>query len=124
MTKKIQTILGSCADSLGKSTGFIKRQRQLSGSTFIKTLVFGWMQKPEASLDELTQSGVLNDVKITPQGLDKRFTKEAAQFSKEVLEAAVEEVVKAPTPVPIELLNRFSAVYLFDTTIINLPSGT
>lgn len=121
VAQKIQTVLGSVADNLGKSTGFIKRQRKFTGSKFIKTLVFGWIQKPEASLDELTQSGVLNDVEITNQGLDKRFTPEAAQFSKSVLEAAVSEIVRAPIPVPIELLNRFSRVYLFDTTIINLP---
>jgi hypothetical protein len=40
----IQTILGPVADSLVQSTKFIKRKRELSGSTFIKTLVFGWMQ--------------------------------------------------------------------------------
>jgi hypothetical protein len=49
----IQTILGPVADALGKSTGFIKRKRKFTGSTFIKTLVFGWMQKPQASLEEL-----------------------------------------------------------------------
>ena len=52
--KTIQTILGSVA--LGQSTGFIKHKRKFTGSTFIKTLVFGWMQKPEASLEELVKS--------------------------------------------------------------------
>ena len=117
--KKIQTILGPVADTLGKATGFIKRK--FSGSTFIKTLVFGWMQKPQATLEELVQSGVLNDIEISAQGLDKRFTPESANFSKAVLEQAIVEVVKAPNAVPIELLNRFSSVTLFDTTIVNLP---
>ena len=76
--KTIQTILGSVAEALGKSTWFIKRK--FTGSTFIKTLVFGWMQKPEASLEELVQSGVLNDIEISSQGLDKRFIPESANL--------------------------------------------
>ena len=36
--KKIQTILGTKADTLGKATDFIKRKRKFTGSTFIKTL--------------------------------------------------------------------------------------
>ena len=117
IAKTIRTILGPIADSLGKTTGFIKRK--FTGSKFIKTIVFGWMQKPEATLEELTQCGLLNNVEISAQGLDKRFTEKAAQFSKEVLEAAVAPVVKAPVQVSIELLNRFTAVWLYDTTIIN-----
>jgi len=119
--KKIQTILGPVADTLGKATGFIKRTRKFTGSTFIKTLTFGWMQKPEATLEELVQSGVLNDIKISAQGLDKRFTPESANFARTILGRAVEEAVKAPNAVPVELLNRFSSVTLFDTTILNLP---
>ncbi|HID99476.1 MAG TPA: IS4 family transposase, partial [Thiotrichaceae bacterium] len=119
--KKIQTILGTKADTLGKATGFIKRTRKFTGSTFIKTLVFGFLQKPEATLEELVQAGVLNEIEISAQGLDKRFTPESANFSRTVLEQAVAEAVRAPNGVPIELLNRFSLVPLFDTTRLNLP---
>jgi len=79
------------------------------------------MQKPEATLEELVQAGVLNDIEISAQGLDKRFTPESANFSRTVLEQAIAEALRAPNAVPIELLNRFSLVPLFDTTILNLP---
>lgn len=79
------------------------------------------MHKPEATLEELVQSGILNNVEISAQGLDKRFTPESAHFAGAVLEQAVAEAVRAPNAVPIELLNRFSSVTLFDTTILNLP---
>jgi hypothetical protein len=55
---------------------------------------------------------VLNEVEISPQGLDKRFTEEAATFLQPVLEEAVNTVVLAPQPVPIQWLNRFTAVWL------------
>jgi hypothetical protein len=108
--KKIQPILGPVADALGKTTGFIKRKVKFTGSTFIKTLVFGWMQKPEATLEELVQAGVLNDIEVSAQGLNKRFTPESANLARAVLEQAVAEAVRAPNAVPIELLNRFSSV--------------
>jgi hypothetical protein len=66
----------------------------------------------------------LNDIEVSTQGLDKRFTPEAANLARAVLEQAVAEAVRSPNAVPIELLNRFSSVTLFDTTILNLPSGT
>lgn len=37
----LQTILNDKATELAKSSGFIVRQRKLTGSGFIKTLLFG-----------------------------------------------------------------------------------
>ncbi len=81
LAKTIQTVLGATADQLAKTTGFIKRQRQLTGAKLVRALTPGFLPKPAATLEELTPSGVLNEVEISPQGLDKRFTEEAATFS-------------------------------------------
>jgi hypothetical protein len=121
LAKKIQTVLGATADQLAKTTGFIKRQRKLTGAKLVRALTLGFLPKPAATLEELTPSGVLNEVEISPQGLDKRFTEEAATFLQPVLEEAVNTVVLAPPPVPIEWLNRFTAVWLLDTTVLRLP---
>jgi len=121
LAKKIQTVLGATADQLAKTTGFIKRQRKLTGAKLVRALTLGFLQKPAATLEELAPSGVLNEVEISPQGLDKRFTEEAATFLQPVLEEAVNTVVLAPPPVPIEWLNRFTAVWLLDTTVLRLP---
>ena len=121
LAKQIQTVLGATADQLAKTTGFIKRQRKLTGAKFVRTLTLGFLQKPAATMEELAQSGVLNEVEMSPQGLDKRFTEEATTFLQQVLEEAVKTVVLAPQPVPIELLNRFAAVWLLDTTVLRLP---
>ena len=105
-------MLGATADQLAKTTGFIKLKRQLTGAKFVRALTLGLLPKPAATLEELTPSGVLNEVEISPQGLDKRFTEEAATFLQPVLEEAVNTVVLAPQPVPIQWLNRFTAVWL------------
>ncbi len=114
-------MLGATADQLAKTTGFIKRQRQLTGAKLVRALTLGFLPKPAATLEELTPSGVLTEVEISPQGLDKRFTEEAATFLQSVLEEAVNTVVLAPPPVPIEWLNRFTTVWLLETTVLRLP---
>jgi len=41
ITDAMQVVLSETADAIARKTGFIKRQRKLSGSNFIQTLVFG-----------------------------------------------------------------------------------
>jgi hypothetical protein len=116
----MRTILTSTADAAGKASGFIKRQVKFTGATFTQTLVFGWLANPQATLEELCQTAALCGVEITPQGLDQRFTAEAAACLKQVLWAAVERVVTAD-PVTIPVLQRFNGVYLDDSSTIILP---
>jgi hypothetical protein len=61
-------VLGATADQLAKTTGFIKLKRQLTGAKFVRALTLGLLPKPAATLEELTPSGVLNEVEISPPG--------------------------------------------------------
>jgi hypothetical protein len=116
----MQKVLGEKADEAGRATDFIQRQTKLSGGTFTQMVVFGWMSNPDATLEELTQTGVAVGVEITPQGLDQRFTEEAAACLKQVLEESVRTVVAAD-PVAIPLLARFNGVFIADSTTVVLP---
>jgi hypothetical protein len=73
-------------------------------------------------LSELAQTATLLGVPVTPQGLDQRFTEAGAACLRQVLEAAVLEVV-AGEPVAIPLLSRFAAVDVHDSTTIPLPKA-
>jgi hypothetical protein len=117
----LQTILNDKATELAKSCGFIVRQRKLTGAGFIKTLFFGWLQNPESSLEGLVRAGFSHDVIISAQGLDKRFTRTAAAFVKSVLEEVLGQVIKASAAVEVEILQRFSHVYVADSSVITLP---
>ena len=44
VAQAIQSIFSKETDQLAKETGFIKRKRKITGSRFIKTLIFSWMQ--------------------------------------------------------------------------------
>lgn len=116
----LQDVLTRKADELGRASGFIQRQKKLSGSTFAQTLVFGWLANPHASMEELSQSAANVGVHVSRQGLDERFTERAAQFMEGLVQAALNCVVRGKR-VATPILSRFSQVYLVDATIINLP---
>jgi hypothetical protein len=120
IAESMQTILNDVANENATKCNFIKRQRKFSGSSFVKTLVFGWLDNPNATLDELTQSAIDLDVDITPQALDQRFTYEASECLKQTMESAVGMLI-ASEAVNIPILERFNGVYIQDSTVITLP---
>lgn len=122
VTKAMQHVLMEVADEAGKKSGFIQRERKLSGSSFVQAMVFGWMGNGEASLSELNQAAASVGVGISTQGLDKRFTAQAAACLKQVLEAAVKEMIGCE-PMNIPVLKRFSSVRLIDSSTVSLPDS-
>ena len=67
------------------------------------------------------RAGFSHDVRISAQGLDKRFTEKAAEFVKRMLEEALGQVIKASAAVDVEILQWFSHVYVADGSLITLP---
>ena len=120
VAQETQMILTTDADRIAEETGFVRRRSKLGGAEFAQTLVLGWLNKPQASLGELTQTAAVGGVSITPQGLDQRFTSQAADFLEHLLADAVERLVVSQ-PVCMPILQRFSAVEIQDSSVIPLP---
>lgn len=121
LPQQLKELMTTEAEVLAKASGFVQRRSKLDGSKFAQSLVWGWLQHPDASLSELTQRAALVGVRISPQGLDERFTPAAATFLQRLLAAAMEKVVTSD-PVAIPLLARFTGVYVQDSTVIALPA--
>jgi hypothetical protein len=121
VSKQLQYILEERADELARETGCIQRERKFSGADVVQTLVFGWQQHPDASLEQLASTAEVRNVPVTDTAVHKRFTPECAQFLHAVLEEMTNEVVQAAHDVPVKLLRRFSAVLLEDSSSIALP---
>jgi hypothetical protein len=115
VAEAMQRVLSTKADIIAIESNFIKRERKLTGSNFVQTLVFGWLSNPESSLEELTQTAATLGVLISPQGLDQRFTPEAASFLHQVLDETVCTVISA-NPAAIPLLQRFNGVHIQDSS--------
>ena len=109
------------ADRAGYEEGFIKRRRNLSGSSFVQTLVMGYWSNPQATTSDLNQAAGAVGVKISRQGIEQRYSPEAAAVLKRVLEASVERMISA-NPINLPILRRFKAVRIMDSSTITLPA--
>ena len=89
----LQELLTTTADEIGRSSGFIRRQRRLRGSSYAQALVFGWMSNPAATMSELAQAAATGGTVISKQGLDKRFSEASARFMGNLGRVAVGQVI-------------------------------
>lgn len=121
LTKKMQTIFGEIADQAGKESGMIQRERKLTGSSFVQTMVLGKLSNPDASFEGLSQTANALGIPITAQGIEQRLDERAANCLKQVLESAVTEMFET-NQVEIPLLKQFNGVYLQDSSAITLPN--
>ncbi len=121
VARSLKRILEERANVLARETGCIERQRKFSGADLLQTLTFGWLSHPDASLETLTRVAATREVQVTDTAVHKRFTQSCAQFLHAVLEEMTSVVVTADLEVPVELLRRFEAVVLEDSSSIALP---
>ncbi len=120
LARTLKELLTTTADRIARETGFVQRVSKMTGSLFSQTLVAGWLSNAEATDEELAQTAMTVGVSITPQGLEARFTRQACEFMRTLLEEAVTHLV-AVQPVNVSLLQRFNGVYIQDSTTITLP---
>ena len=96
----------------------------MTGSGFVKTLLFAWFPKPDASVEAIARAGFTHGVEISAQGIDQRFTEEAGGFLKLVLESAVNQVIVSQTGGKIaEIYSRFTNIYIADCSTVTLPDS-
>jgi hypothetical protein len=111
------------ACKLARETGFIKRERAFDGADFAQSLIFGWLQVPQETLDGLRQVLGRCQVKISASGLCQRFTEQSASFFERLLSRLTQEHLQADAQVKLEVLQRFSAVCIEDSSTVSLPQA-
>ena len=120
LAHSLQSVFTTTAETAARTSGFIQRQRKLTGPAFVQGLVFGWLAHPAATYDQLVQAIARAGACISPQALEQRFTDAAATCLATVLEAASTAVL-CTDAVGASLLTRFSAVWLLDSSTVRLP---
>ena len=119
---KMQTILQTVPDEAAIHTGFMRRKRKLTGSALTQILVFGWLENPEASYQQLAETATMLGITVSRQALEQRLTLEAAKMLKITLEATITEVLGvASDPQVLPLLQQFTGIYVQDATWLSLP---
>ena len=95
-------------------------RKGLTGFLFLKGMVFGFIRKPTASLNQLCQTFLDLGVDISSQGLDQRINPQAVVFLKKMLAYAM-TAYKSQQRELSETLEQFESVYFLDSTLIPLP---
>lgn len=119
LAHRLQELLTRTADRLARQTGFVQRQRQVTGSNFAQTLIFTWMANPQASTSRMLITAAAVGLNAKRQSLEERFTLQAAEFLKQLLAAATTTAVGAAVDIPV--LNRFTSVEVLDSSTVALP---
>lgn len=119
----LHSTLGKEADVLAREVRFMQRQRKLTGSAFAQMLVWGSLDQPAPSYTDLAQDAGLLGVPISPQGIEQRFSPEAAQFMQQLLERVVEQVITGINATVVPLLQRFNGLYIRDSSVVTLPEA-
>lgn len=119
---KMQTILQTVPDEAAVNTGFMRRKRKLTGSALTQILVFGWLENPEASYQQLAETATLIGITVSRQALEQRLTLEAAKMLRITLETTLTEALGITSdPQVLPLLQQFTGVYVQDSTWVSLP---
>ena len=109
-------VLEESAKEHGKSSGWKQRASPLSAELFVQTLVFGFLENPEATLSELARVAGRLGAEVTKQAICERCTSQAVTLLKQVLTDAFGQMLQGEA-VEIEWLHPFSGgVYLNDST--------
>jgi Transposase DDE domain len=100
---------------------FCQRLRVVTPSSFVRTLVFGWLDNPKASVRQLAEYSSCLGPPLSESGLRQHFSPAAVALLREVLDHALQPLLFGRRS-PLPLLRRFRGVYLFDSTILSLPA--
>lgn len=119
LAKIMQDLLTTKADELARQTGFVKRQRKITGSNFAQAIVFTMMAHCQPTQSQRLKHAANVGLSLSRQALEKRLDETAAKFLRELLRAAVTQAVAAPVAIPV--LERFTAVHILDSSIVALP---
>ena len=118
VTDQMQEVLNIKANEVTGNSGFIQRQRKFTGSAFVQTLVFGWIQNPETSYADLAQTARALDIDVSRQAIVNKMTDKTSTTLKAILESAATECCSPPQQLP--LLKKFQDIYMQESTWISL----
>lgn len=119
--KNLKELLNEKADNISLSTKFIKRKRKVQGSSFAKAMIIGNLGQ-ECSLEGICALFCQEDIEITKQGVDLRFTRESVEFMEKLYSESL-GMIEESLSINCQVLKLFHSVKLLDSSYINLPEN-
>lgn len=121
MSQAFRTFFTETAETVARQTRFVIRRSKLTGAVFVQTLVCGWSEQPEASLNDLAEVAADLGVEITAQGLDERINDAAVRLFETLAQESL-RWFQQRIPLDIALLRQFTAIEILDSSHIALPA--
>lgn len=109
-------------EETARQTKFVQRKSEITGLGFLKAMVLGFLEKPGSSLNELAQSFLDVGVEVTPQGVDDRINAFSVVFLRTIFAQAL-AIFKNKCPLPLSVLQQFSAINIVDSSTKSLPEN-
>jgi len=83
--QQLQILFGDTAQKIAIETDFIQRERKITALGWLLATVLGWMNNKNGTLETISANFEQQGVKITEQGISKRFTPQAVDFLKQLI---------------------------------------
>jgi hypothetical protein len=120
LAAKMQALLDQTAEPIAWQSGCCKKKSPLSGAALLQTVVLCCLAHPEPRVEDYAQVAGALDHPVTPEAVHMRFTCALAKALEELLAQTVRAMV-ARNPATVEVLNKFAAVEVHDSSTITLP---
>lgn len=121
ISKNLSLFFNELALLESKSSGFIKRNRKISGSDFLKTICFSNISNSYCSLENMCQLLAEDSIELSKQGLDKKFCKNSVKFMNSMFNHSI-NLFQNSLPIDVKLLQEFNSIKLLDSSHIKLPN--
>src|SRR5260370_5012731 len=89
LTQAVRFVLTDSGTEHGAPSGWQQRRGQSSPSQFVHTLVWGFLESPEATLGHRAHVAHATGALVTPQALSQRFSARAVAVLRGVLQDAL-----------------------------------
>lgn len=119
ISKQMKFALTESAEQAALTTGLVERQVKVTGANLCQTLVMGWWQDPNQSMEGLAQMAHSVGLQISAQGLDQRLNEKTASCLRELLRIIVTVKLKTKQQT-LPSMKPFTHVYLEDSSIVTL----
>ena len=116
----MEAVLGAKVEELAEKHRVIKRRRQFRGQSLLRMLVLSLLKQPGATFADRALTAASLGVPVSVTAVEKRFTQPLVDFLRDALGEAWKRVVAAE-PAAVALWERFTAVFLGDSSSVTLP---
>ena len=109
-------------EKIARASQFVKRKSRITGEVFLKALVLGFLEKPQASLNEIAQACLDMGVAVSAQAIDERINTSSVDFVQKMFTKAL-RLFKNQQPLRLAILEQFTSINLVDSTTKALPDS-